>query len=524
MLRGESPFFKYARDIPRLDEPPILAPSRHIPAEEREAHARKAEVAGAGLLAKCWEALFPAERGDGFAFRTAAEFRAAYASGATDPEKVAERLLAAIKESDAAPKPLRAVVQCDEADVRRQAAESAARWKAGTPIGPLDGVFVTIKVWWTALNVRQAMTAFLLGIHEAGWDVNGINTFSGPSRNPYDLDRTAGGSSGGCAASVAAGFVPVSMGGDGGGSVRIPSAFCGIVGLKPTCGRISNGSEGAHLSMAVKGIHAGTVGDLALAYLAVAGRSEADPLTYPSPPPHVHALLHPPKTLRIGVPTNFWALLDHPGIDSICRRAVDALRSLGHVVTDFELPELHQIRRGQFVTAVAEMSAAAENLPLPEGGGAKSAWELLQPQQQLELLGFSRTFTAGDYLQALRMRRRGMDLLAGVFEGFDVIVTPATGNVAIPIHDGDELHGACTTASTLDAIKFTGFCNFLGLPAVVVPVGYIEGEDPAEEGMPVALQVAGKWWDEDVVMAVAGMLEKEVPGRKRPGRHWDLLG
>ncbi|KAI9029533.1 amidase signature domain-containing protein, partial [Hyaloraphidium curvatum] len=494
-------------------------------------------------------------------FRTVSEFNAAYASGSTDPEKVAEKVLAAIRESNAGAKPLRAVVQVDEEDVRRAAKESAARWKEGKAIGPLDGVPVTIKENFAVkgyecrqgtaflcrgspstydaelvgrLRDAGALIAGITNMHELGWDINGINPFSGPGRNPYNLDRTSGGSSGGSAASVAAGIAPVSLGGDAGGSVRIPSAYCGLVGLKPTCGRLTLGPDGGQLSMATKGIHSATVGDLALTvpdlaptlqYLAVAGKSDTDPLTAPQPPPHVYALLHPPTGLKIGVPTNLWAGLKHPGMEAICRRAVDALDRLGHTVTEFQFPELHQIKRGQFVSAVSEMATSADNLPIPAGSAAKTPWELLSPQLRYELLGFTRTFTAGDYLQALRMRHRGMDLAAGVFAEYDVIVTPATGNVGFPIHEGDEVHGASTPSSTVAGLFFTGFCNFLGLPAVVVPVGYLGGErDPTEEGMPVALQIAGKWWDEDVLMAVAAGLERELPERKRPeGSYWDVL-
>lgn len=313
-MAGTRPPFTFSRSDLNdlcLAEPPTFAPVRPPSQSELDEHSKKAMESGKAVLnsQSAWEALFAKIVSP---FSSVADFHAAYKSGVS-PTDIAERVIKAIEASNATVPPLRAVVQSDPEDIRRQASESASRWKGGKQLGPLDGIFVSIKENFAVKGyearqgtsflcrgkpsdydadlvarlreqgaivigmtnmVREAECVintandYLLGRtpqHELGWDISGINPFSGPSRNPYNLHRTAGGSSGGSAASVASGLVPISLGGDAGGSVRIPSAYCGLYGLKPTCGRLSLGPDGGSLSMATKGIHSATVGDLAVA-------------------------------------------------------------------------------------------------------------------------------------------------------------------------------------------------------------------------------------------------------------------
>lgn len=212
----------------------------------------------------------------------------------------------------------------------------------------------------------------------------------------------------------------------------------------------------------------------------------------------------------------------HPEIRSLCMQALDLLSSQRHAKAPITIPEYVSIRRGQATAAISEMSAGVSNLPPPPG--SKSAWEGLSPQLRYELRSWRDTFSAADYLQALRMRTRGMKIFASVFEKCDVLVTPTTGNVGYPIHEGDEISGASAPQSSMEGLLFTGPYNFLGLPAITLPIGYLRGsKDESERGMPVGLQIVAPWWGEDILFGLAREWEK-MAEMERPAVFWDVVG
>ena len=198
----------------------------------------------------------------GFHFSSAWDYAAAYRSGAISPEEVAQKLLAAILSSNAANPPLRAMINVKPEEVLRMARESGERYENESPLGPLDGVPVAVKdeidmlpypttVGTSFLGKSPAAEdatvvrrmrlagALLIGkanMHEIGIGVTGMNPHHGTARNPYNPAHYTGGSSSGPAAAVASGLCPIAIGADGGGSIRIPSSFCGVVGLKSTFG------------------------------------------------------------------------------------------------------------------------------------------------------------------------------------------------------------------------------------------------------------------------------------------------
>lgn len=292
----------------------------------------------------------------GFTFATTRAYHDAYRNGVTTPDQVAERLLAAIEESNAHTPPLRAIIACHADDVRAQARASSDRWRAGKPRSVFDGVPVAVKdemdmvpygtTWGTRFlgktparadativaRLRSA-GALLIGkanMHEIGIGVTGLNPHHGVTRNPYNVAHFTGGSSSGSATAVAAGLCPAALAADGGGSIRIPSAFCGVVGLKPTFGRVSTSSSAALCwSVAHNGPIGATAEDVALLYAIIAGPDPNDP----------HTLHQPPVTLdrfddvdlrdvTIGV---FTPWLEHasPAMVAGCRRILDALRTMG---------------------------------------------------------------------------------------------------------------------------------------------------------------------------------------------------
>lgn len=262
-------------------------------------------------------------------------------------------------------------------------------------------------------------------------------------------------------------------------------------------------------------------------YLAIAGTSTADPLTSTAPPPHIDALLDPSRNYVAAYDPSVWTTgCTHSGINRICQSFLhDVLgKLLDFTIKEITIPDYLLIRRGQATAAISEMTSSICNLR-PPGQPDADPWKLVSPQLAYEMGSWLGTFNARDYLQALKMRARGMRKMDELFngEGIDVIVSPTTGNVGYPIHKGDEINGASAPANSAAGLAFTGPYNFLGMPALSIPIGYLSAEDtddPSEVGMPVGLQVAGRWWTEDVLLGVAGRVERVVGERggwRRPG-------
>lgn len=286
---------------------PQAAPTLY-PIHEVTSGAQTAPAEALDMQALCASTTNP----PGFAFRTIRDFGEAYRSGATTPAEVAERVIDALYTSDRSAQPLRAFISFNEEDIRAQAKAATARWRAGAPIGPLDGVPVGVKDeldqagYPTTVGTRflgrsgaaqqdatavarlRAAGALLIGkcnMHEIGIGTTGLNPHHGPARNPYDLGRCTGGSSSGSAAAVAAGLCPVALGADGGGSVRLPAALCGVFGLKPTFGRVSeSGAAPLCWSVAHIGPLAATAHDAALVQALIAGPDPRDPPLAPPTP------------------------------------------------------------------------------------------------------------------------------------------------------------------------------------------------------------------------------------------------
>ncbi len=460
----------------------------------------------------------------------------AYREGATSPVQVAENVLDAIRDSSSGPEAIRAVIQHDEAEVMRQAGASAERWAAGRPLSVLDGVPVAIKdeldltpfptmVGTSFLGDRparedahavarlRAAGALLIGktnMHEIGIGVTGVNAYHGVVRNPYDASRISGGSSSGSAAAVAAGLCPVSLGADGGGSVRIPAALCGVVGLKPTFGRVSEfGAFPLCWSMG----HIGPIGqwarDVALAYGLIAGPDKRDPWSLGHPAPRLPAgdperALH----LRIGVYPSWFEHAD-PTVVRTCRAMLTRFEERGATVVEVEIPELDAVRFAHVVTIFVEMAASLHGV-----------YRRRQRAFGLDTrvnLAIARMFTGADYVQAQRVRTRAVKHFMAALDKVDVIATPATPVPAprIPERDLPEGRSDLSTTSALMRFMFAG--NLTGLPAITFPAGY------DEHGLPIGLQLMGRPWQEDVLLQCAVAADDMVP-RRPPTRRYDLLG
>ncbi|MEQ9367262.1 MAG: amidase, partial [Leptospirales bacterium] len=322
-------------------------------------------------------------------FPTVRDYRAAYAAKSVTPSDVAERVIQAIEKSNAGEKPLRAIIASRSDDIRKQAAASADRWRAGKTLGPFDGVPVAVKdeldqagyatTVGTAFLGTQAATAdatavqrlrdqgaLLIGkanMHEIGIAVTGNNPHHGVARNPYHLDHYTGGSSSGSGGAVAAGLCPVAIGADGGGSVRIPAAFCGVYGIKPTFGRVSeHGAAPICWSVAHVGPLAATVADLAQSYLAIAGPDELDPISQNQPPLDLvefQSLGDGVRGLTFGV---FEAWFRHADaqIVAACEARIKRFEKAGAKIRKIEIPALNSLRVAHVVSIASEMALAMD--------------------------------------------------------------------------------------------------------------------------------------------------------------------
>jgi Asp-tRNA(Asn)/Glu-tRNA(Gln) amidotransferase A subunit family amidase len=470
-----------------------------------------------------------------FHFETIAEFGTAYRDGGAEPQQVAERLLAAVDASERQSPAMRILVACDREDVMRQAAGSSARWKSGRPLGPLDGVPIAIKdeldqvpyptrVGTAFLDRRpsedatvvarlRAQGALLFGkanMHEVGIGVTGLNPHHGTPRNPYDPLHHTGGSSSGPGAAVAAGLGPVAMGADGGGSIRTPASFCGVVGLKATFGRISeHGAAPLCWTVAHVGPLAATARDCALAFAAVAGADPRDPGSQGRPPLRLDRALDPDlRGLRIGVYRPWFEDADE-GVVAACRSALSALQDAGAILREVELPDLELSRVAHLITIVSEMATSTAG-----------TYEEHRADHGLDVrvnLALARTLTSADYVRAQQARARATAAWRAALSDCDAILSPTNGCTAPRIAADALKKGESNLPLLGKIIRFVFPANLVGVPAISIPAG------ADASGLPVGLQAMGRPWDEALLLRLAQAVEDRI-ARPAPKVHWRLLG
>jgi amidase len=338
---------------------------------------------------------------------------------------------------------------------------------------------------------------------------------SGPTRNPWDLGRSPGGSSGGSAAAVAAGIVPVGHGGDGGGSIRIPASACGLVGLKPSRARVSLAPDGGEswAGFTIDGAITRSVRDAAAVLDAVAGPEPGDP--YAAPPfarPLAAEVGADPGHLRVGV-------LDHPlwsgsDGDPECAAAVAStarlLAELGHEVEPAWPAALEEdIRRG-YTTVVAAWTAH-DLAELEQLLGRAVGDDDLEPDN-LRLAEIGRGVSAADYLRAVNglhaWTRRVLAWWHGTGDddGYDLLVTPTLAKPPPPL---GVLSGPERNVRLYEYLQFTSQFNVTGQPAISLPLHW------SADGLPVGVQLVAGSHREDVLVRVAAQLEAARPWAHR---------
>jgi len=467
-------------------------------------------------------------------YNSARNYAKAYRGGKTSPENVAKKALEAIREADSGELKLRPFIAVNEGDVMRQARASAERWKSNKPLSVLDGVPVAVKdeidmvPYPTTVGTRflgkapagqdatvvarlRAAGAMLLGkanMHEIGINPDGLNVNYGSTRNPFNPRHDTGGSSSGSATAVSAGICAIAVGADGGGSIRVPAALCGVVGLKPTFGRLSEfGAAPLCWSVAHLGPIAATVEDAALAYACMAGPDikEANSLHQPAPVLedwNKSGL----KGIKLGV-YRPWSEHASPEIVKACSELLDKLAAAGAEVKEIDIPGLDTMRIAHVISILGEMAASMNNYPANRKDfGAEVRVSL----------SLGREFNACDYIKAQRLRARFMNMFKDIYRDVDAIITPATGMTAPVVTLEDAACGWSDLASTTEVMRYAFPGNMAGLPAISFPAGY------DSLGLPIGMQAMGRWWEEDLLFRIAFNAEKVVE-RRKPAVQFNLL-
>jgi amidase len=334
----------------------------------------------------------------------------------------------------------------------------------------------------------------------------------GPTRNPWNLDHTPGGSSGGAGAAVAAGILPVAHGSDGAGSIRVPAACCGLVGLKASRGRISTGPDLGDNFLSTNAALTRTIGDSAKLLDIMAGYEIGDANWAPPPPePFAVAASRAPRPLRIALVTEspLGTSVD-PACVQAARDAAKLLESLGHTVEEITPPNWDQrplipifmtVYGAGIASGVAFGAVIRQRPPQPTDVEPLS-WAFCQ---------LDATHTGANLLAAMTQLQGYARRMVGFFSAFDIMLTPALGQRPVRIGEIDacsaEPMGAFQQAMAFS--PFTAIWNATGQPAISLPL--YQGDD----GLPLAVQLVGQPLGEGTLLAIASQLEAALPWADR---------
>lgn len=328
-------------------------------------------------------------------------------------------------------------------------------------------------------------------LHECAFGFTGENPHFGDCRNPFDPERIAGGSSSGSAVAVALGICPLAVGSDTGGSIRQPAALCGIVGLKPTYGRVSR-AGGLPLSWSMD--HVGpmthTAEDAALALASLSGRDAADESTSRLPLGNLmREIASPPRGMKLGLPRKWFFEALEPDVAAALETAIGDLKRLGCSCVDVELPRLEEVVAAHRAVIFAEAASFhRKNLETrPESYG-----EAIRP-----LLYAGLFFPAVDYLAGQRIRRVVRREWAKVLGQVDALVTPTTPVVATKFGEQTASLPGGEKPLVRAYLDLTLPFNFSGHPAMSVPCGM------SQAGLPIGMQLVGRPFGEAAILRLA---------------------
>jgi amidase len=355
---------------------------------------------------------------------------------------------------------------------------------------------------------------------ELGFSVTTEPALTGATHNPWRLSYSAGGSSGGAAAAVASGMVPMAHASDGGGSIRIPAACCGLVGLKPTRGRISfgPGHASALLGLCIEHAVTRSVRDSAALLDATQGAAAGDPFVIAPPArPYAVEVGTPPGRLRIAWTRSSWtgAAVDQEVADAV-ERTAHLCDSLGHELTEAK-PEIDMeaFDEGNLRIWTAAMAYAVDKIS--SSMGRKVSRETLEAAT-LACFEHGKGLSAADLLEAEDLHNKACRQAGAFFERYDVLLTPTIARRVAPLgelegrsHSGD---ARAWMLKIFAYAPFTALFNATGQPAISLPL------HQDSSGLPIGMQFVGKFGAEDVLFRLAGSLEGAAPWRDRRPHMW----
>lgn len=448
--------------------------------------------------------------GSELAFLTAAQLVEGYRAGRLSPVEVAEEQLARIEHLD---RGINSFITVTADRAREQSRASQARYRRGAPASALDGVPFAAKDIFATRGIRtthgsklgrdhlpgetatsverlEAAGAVLLGKLNLLEFATGSGTESGfgPTRNPWALERDPGGSSSGSAAALAAGLATLALGTDTGGSIRNPAARCGVVGLKPSYGRVSrHGVTPLAWSLDHAGPMARSVRDVARCLAALAGHDPKDAWSAREPVPDYENALGSVSLQgrRFAVSAELLVQLD-PDVRAVFEAALERLESLGARRMDVALPSAAAANICSEIIIGSEAAAFhEENLKRPERRA------LMDPAVRMYAT-CGRVYLAADYVKAQRMRARLQAELAAALRQAEVLLCPSEPTLTPKLGEAPKLQGRELMWFEYGTVNLG---NLTGAPALSLPCGF------SADGMPVGLQVYGRAFDEAGVLA-----------------------
>ncbi|KAL2824151.1 amidase signature domain-containing protein [Aspergillus cavernicola] len=520
--------FGVIREIPNLDQ----YPARYDPTVT-PVYSSELSTSNAASLP-----VTTARRNGDVGYYTSADYHTLYKSGDLTPTAVVDAILSVVRRDTNPPgKHSVAFLECAVDKARAAAAASTQRYKDGQPLGPLDGIPVTVKDevhmegYRRTLGTKMDFTGENAGstswcvkkweeagaiviakstMHELGLDTTNNNPNFGTPRNPHNPSYYCGGSSGGSAYAVGAGIVPIALGADGGGSIRLPSSFCGVWGLKPSHSRVSGFPTVSLAStVGVLGPIASSIDDLALAYriMATPANPSEDPKSAAFPNPLAELTSTPPesrpKNKTIGI-MHEWLDRAEPPVRAVFDKALDFYRSQNYAVVDITIPYIPEGARAHVLTIMAEIASALS---------PNQIRNLTAPNKVLVTMGMNQ-ITGQDFLAAQRLRGLIMSHLAYLFQQHPglLIFSPTSPIPGWKIAGGDAdlSRGVSDGKSSVRNMEYVWLANFTGCPSISCPAGYAEDN---RHRVPIGIMAMGEWGSEEDLIAFArdgeGILDLE---------------
>lgn len=413
-------------------------------------------------------------------------------------------------------------VAADEA--MEQAKRAQSEIHAGNIRGPLHGVPIAIKDNINTEGVATTMGSAIfkdyipdhdatvvkklkeagaiivgkLNMHEVAFGTSGDRSFAGPVKNPHDLNKITGGSSSGSGAALAASFCYGALGTDTGGSIRIPASFTGIVGMKPTFGRVSN-SGVLPLSWTLD--HVGpmtkTVRDNAILMNVLAGYDENDPYAIDITTEDYTSLIGSGiNGAVIGIPSGDFFKGGDPDVEKSYRQAIKKLEEAGAVIKSVNLPDMEEILNAFRTTLTSEAYTVHEK--------RLQDFPNLWDDEVRNRLFTSKDTLATQYIAAQQVKRQAIRAFERIFEDVDLLITPTVPILPVNIGDREIMLNGSKIHSSLVLNRYTGPFNITGLPSLSMPCG-VSGA-----GLPIGIQLTGKAFDEANIYRFASVLEDSL--------------